>query len=98
MDGISAVEKRILQEASARQLPGIRLEWNEDLDFGHMMDPVPVVVNTADGRSVEAHFSVQEMVDFAAGRGAEAQAKIDQLLQELAQRPGGERLPDSRGF
>src|SRR5215207_9001276 len=66
VQGIAAIEQRIIEEAERHDIRGLRLEWNEDLDFGHLMDPVPVVVITADGRSVEEHFSIQEMARFAA--------------------------------
>ncbi|MCC7546294.1 MAG: hypothetical protein IT532_00865 [Burkholderiales bacterium] len=98
VDGIAAVERAILQEAAARQLPGLRLEWNEDQDFAHLMDPVPVVLMTTDGKSVEASFSAQELDDFVAGNEAGARDKIDTMLDDLAQQPGGEVHGESRGF
>ena len=96
VNGIAAVEKSILEQAGKRNIEGLRLEWNEDLDFGHLMDPVPVVVITADGRTVEEHFSIQEMADFVAGRQAGIHAKIEHILERLTKESSG-RPPESRG-
>ena len=98
LDGIAAVEKAILDEASARQLPGLRLEWNEDQDFAHLMDPVPVVAMTTDGKSTEAYFSGQELSEFVAGNEAAVREKIGGMLEALAKQPGGEVHGESRGF
>jgi hypothetical protein len=97
VDGIAAVEKCIIEQAGKQNIQGLRLEWNEDLDFGHMMDPVPVVVITADGRTVEEHFSIQEMSAFAAAPQADTNAKIEHIVQELAHSNASGRPPESRG-
>jgi len=49
IDAIAAVEKSIIEHAERQQVHGVRLEWNEDLDFGHLMVPVPVVAITREG-------------------------------------------------
>ncbi len=98
LKGIAAVEKAILDEASARQLPGLRLEWNEDQDFAHMMDPVPVVAMTVDGKSAEAYFSAEELSEFVAGNEAAVREKIGGMLDALANQPGGAVHGESRGF
>ncbi len=98
VDGIAAVEKAILDEASARQLPSLRLEWNEDQDFAHLMDPVPVVIMTSDGKSVEQSFSAQELRDCAEGKEPSVHAKIGRMLDELQSQKGGAMHGESRGF
>lgn len=98
VDGIAAVEKAILDEASVRQLPSLRLEWNEDQDFAHLMDPVPVVIMTPDGKSVEQSFSAQELRDCAEGKQASVHAKISRMLDELQSQKGGAMHGESRGF
>lgn len=98
VDGIVAVEKAIFDEASARQLDGLRLEWNEDQDFAHLMDPVPVVAMTTDGKSEEAYFSAQELGEFVSGNEAGVRGKIARMLEALAQQKGGAVHGESRGF
>jgi len=98
LDGIAAVEKAILDEASTRELSSLRLEWNEDQDFAHLMDPVPVVIMTSDGKSVERSFSAQELCDFVGGQESSARDKIGRMLDELGQQKGGEVHGESRGF
>jgi hypothetical protein len=98
VDGIAAVERSIIERAEREQLTGVRLEWNEDLDFGHLMDPVPVVAITRDGRTVEEHFSISEMADFASHPQADTVAKIDQIVQALTQAMPSEDVGDSRGM
>ena len=98
VDGIAAIEKSILDHAEQQQLPGVRLEWNEDLDFGHLMDPVPVVAITRDGRSVEEHFSVAEMAQFTSRPQPATVSKIEHIVQALAQAEPSEDLGDSRGM
>jgi hypothetical protein len=97
VEGIAAVERSIIEHAERQQVRGLRLEWNEDLDFGHLMDPVPVVVITADGKSVEEHFSIAEMADFASRPHPGTSAKIEQIATMLAQATPSEDLGDSRG-
>jgi hypothetical protein len=98
VNGIAAIEKRIIEEAERQDIHGVRLEWNEDLDFGHLMDPVPVVVIAPDGKQVEEHFSIQEMDDYAAHGGSESDAKVEHIVQALkAAAPAGPHA-DSRGM
>lgn len=98
IDGIAVVERTILQEASAHDLPGLRLEWNEDLDFGHMMDPVPVALVTNDGRLVEEEFSVDELKGCASGDAGKVRAKVQRMVEAAQQQAGGEQQGASRGF
>ena len=97
VDGMAAVEKSIIEQASARNIDGLRLEWNEDLDFGHMMDPVPVVVITRDGKQVEEQFSLQEMAQFALKPQAATQAKIEYIVHELEESEPADGKQESRG-
>jgi len=98
IDAIAAVEKSIIEHAERQQVHGVRLEWNEDLDFGHLMDPVPVVAITRDGRSVEEHFSIAEMADFAAHPQPDTTAKIEHIAQALAHAEPSEDVGGSRGM
>jgi len=38
IDGIMEVEKKIIRLAEERNIHGLRFEWNDDLDFGHLLD------------------------------------------------------------
>lgn len=98
IDGIAVVEKAILQEAAAHRLPGLKLEWNEDLDFGHMMDPVPVALVTNDGRLVEEEFSVEELRACAAGSTDNVREKVARMVEAVEHQAGGEQKGESRGF
>src|ERR1041384_7348739 len=84
IDGIAAVEKSIIEHAERQQVQGLRLEWNEDLDFGHLMDPVPVGVITRDGRAVENRFSLAEMADFVLQPQSDTLNKIAHIAESLA--------------
>jgi len=97
VDGIAAVERSIIEQAERQRVQGVRLEWNEDLDFGHLMDPVPVVAITPDGRSVEERFSIAEMADFASRPHPGTAAKIEHIALALAQATPSEDVGDSRG-
>lgn len=97
VDGIAAVEQRILEEAERNGMHGLRLEWNEDIDFGHLMDPVPVVVITRDGKQVEEHFSIAEMADFATRPEAQCEAKIEHIVRALAEAAPSDEILGSRG-
>ncbi len=96
--GIAAIERSIIEHAEAQHLQGVRLEWNEDLDFGHLMDPVPVVAITRDGRSVEERFSLAEMAAFASDPQAATTLKIEHIAQALSQAEPSEDVGDSRGM
>ena len=98
VDGIAAIEKSIIEQAERHNIQGLRLEWNEDLDFGHLMDPVPVVVITRDGRQVEEHFSIAEMAEFASHRQSQSETKIEYIVRALAEATPSDERSDSRGM
>ena len=97
VDGIAAVEKSIIEHTERQQIQGVRLEWNEDLDFGHLMDPVPVVAIARDGRQAEEHFSIAEMADVASHPHPGTVAKIEHIALALAQATPSVDVGDSRG-
>jgi hypothetical protein len=94
---ISVIEQRIIEAAERSGMHGLRLEWNEDLDFGHLMDPVPLVVITPDGKQVEEHFTLAEMADFGGGARAQCEAKIERIVRDLADASPQEDSGGSRG-
>ena len=96
-EGIAAIEQRIIEQAERSGLHGLRLEWNEDLDFGHLMDPVPVVVITHDGRQAEERFSLAEMAAFGKEPGAPAEAKIERIVRALGEAEPSADIAHSRG-
>jgi hypothetical protein len=98
IDAIAAIEQRIIETAERSGMHGLRLEWNEDLDFGHLMDPVPVVVISRDGRQAEEKFSLAEMADYRGSAHAQCEQKIEHLVHELAEAQAGGEQADSRGM
>jgi hypothetical protein len=82
--GLMAIEKRIIDLANERHIRGLRFEWNDDVDFGHMMDPVPVSVFRPDGRMVEAEFSLAEMAGYLGDTHAVTDAKISGVVSALS--------------
>jgi hypothetical protein len=90
--GLMEVEKRIIDLATRNHLHGLRFEWNDEADFGHMADPVPVVIYRSDGKMVEAEFSLSEMAGYLGGSRAATEAKIEHILDELMsdRQPTGE--------
>lgn len=82
--GLMAIEKRIIDLANQRHIRGLRFEWNDDVDFGHMMDPVPVSVFRPDGRMVEAEFSLAEMASYLGDTNAVTDAKISGVVSALS--------------
>jgi hypothetical protein len=84
IDGLREVEKRIIRLAEERNVHGLRFEWNDDLDFGHLLDPVPLSVFAAGGKSAEAEFSQADLARVAAGRNVATDTKINQIVQKLA--------------
>jgi hypothetical protein len=84
IDGLMEVEKRIIRLAEDRNVHGLRLEWNDDLDFGHLLDPVPLSVFAAGGKSAEAEFSQAELARVVAGPDAATETKINRIVQTLA--------------
>jgi len=84
IDGMMEVEKKIIRLAEERNIHGLRFEWNDDLDFGHLLDPVPLNIHAAGGRSTEAEFSHAEL---AAAKDKATDAKIDRIVQNLTTEP-----------
>lgn len=82
--GVMAAERRIIQLAESRGLRGLRFEWNDDVDFGHMQDPVPVSIFAPGGRMVEAAFTLAELEKFAAGQMAAGEGRFAQVVDALA--------------
>src|SRR5690349_14020018 len=96
IDAIGAIEERIIETAERSGMHGLRLEWNEDLDFGHLMDPVPVVLISRDGKQAEGKFSLAEMADFSGAAHTQCEQKIEHLVRELAAATATEEKPQSR--
>lgn len=86
VQGMTTVEKRLLALAAERKLAGFKIEWNEDLDFGHLMDPVPLVLLT-DGGRIEGHFSVSDLLELPRGEPRAVTDEIDRLISWLAETP-----------
>lgn len=84
IDGMMEVEKKIIRLAEERNVHGLRFEWNDDLDFGHLLDPVPLSVFAAGGKSAEAEFPQAELARVVAGPDAATNTKINQIVQTLA--------------
>jgi hypothetical protein len=83
--GMMRVEQRLLALAGARNVHGFKIEWNEGLDFGHLMDPVHLALLT-DGGRIEGQFRLDDM----AATGAETPAVLDEierLIMALAGTP-----------
>ena len=80
--GLMAVEKRIIELADERKIGGLRLEWNDGQDFGHLEDPVPVSI-FARGKMVEAQFSHAELAQFPAGSHAAIDTRIRHVVESL---------------
>src|SRR5436190_24003706 len=96
VQGIAAIEQRIIEEAERTDIRGLRLEWNEDLDFGHLMDPVPVVALTSDGRQVEEHLARADMADFGERAREQCDGKIEHIVRALADGARSERSAGAR--
>ena len=84
IDGIMEVEKKIIRLAEERNVHGLRFEWNDDLDFGHLLDPVPLSVFAAGGKSAEVEFSQAELARIVSVVDAATDTKINQIVQTLA--------------
>ena len=78
------VEKRIIGMAEEKNVHGLRFEWNDDLDFGHLLDPVPLSVFAGGGKSAEAEFSQAELARVVAGPDAATATKINRIVQAIA--------------
>ena len=84
--GMENVEKRILALAAERNVHGFKIEWNEDLDFGHLMDPVPVALLT-DGGRVTGRFAVSMLTELPRGEPPAVTEEIERLVRTLADVP-----------
>lgn len=82
--GLMAIERRIIEVADKQGFRGLRFEWNDDIDFGHMLDPVPVNIFAPNGRSVDAEFSFAELSGFLGDTHPLTDAKINSLVTGLA--------------
>lgn len=83
--GVMAAERRIISMAEAKGLNGLRFEWNDDIDFGHLQDPIPVSIFTPGGRMVEADFSLAELGQLRGDEPASGNVKLAQIVDALAQ-------------
>jgi hypothetical protein len=82
--GLTYVEKRILALAAQRHIPGFKIEWNEDMDLGHLMDPVPIALLT-DGGRINGKFSLKDLAALpTTPEPATVGDEIDRLVGELA--------------
>ena len=84
--GLRSVESRILERAAARNLHGFKIEWNDGLDFGHLMDPVPVALLT-EGGLVNGRFSLQDLTQVQSSESQPVTAEIDRMVTQLAAVP-----------
>jgi len=84
IDGMMEVEKKIIRLAEERNVHGLRFEWNDELDFGHLLDPVPLIVFAAGGKSAEAAFSQAELARVIGGANAGTDTEINRIVQKLA--------------
>jgi hypothetical protein len=80
------VEHRLLALAAERNVHGFKIEWNEDLDFGHLMDPVPVALLT-DGGRVDGRFSLGDLIGLPRSEPRAVTEEIERLVQQLADTP-----------
>ena len=73
--GLMAIETRIIELATERNLGGLRFEWNDGLDFGHLEDPVPLSIFAPRGKTAAPvvwagpHRQGRSAVHTPAGRG-----------------------------
>jgi hypothetical protein len=82
--GLMAVETRIITLANERKVGGLRFEWNDGMDFGHLEDPVPVIIFAPPGKMAEAEFLHVELAQYPVRRHARIEAEINRIVQELA--------------
>lgn len=82
--GLMAVESRIIELASERHLGGLRFEWNDGLDFGHLEDPVPLNIFAPQGVMAEAEFSHADLAGYRGGANANVESEINRLVQGIA--------------
>jgi hypothetical protein len=84
VQGVKEVEKHLLDLASRNRLHGLRLEWNSEMDFGHLIDPVPLAVYRPDGRMVETEFPLSEIANYPAVARETTDAKIMSIIDALS--------------
>jgi hypothetical protein len=86
VQGLMKVEQRILGLAAQRDVHGFKIEWNQGLDFGHLMDPVPVALLT-DGGRVDGQFPLQDLTTARLGESHAIAEEIERLVRQLADMP-----------
>jgi hypothetical protein len=82
--GLMAIETRIIELATERNLGGLRFEWNDGLDFGHLEDPVPLSIFAPGGKTAEAEFSHADLSRYPGTANALIDAKINRIVQGIA--------------
>jgi hypothetical protein len=82
VQGLMRVEECILALAEQRHVRGFKIEWNDDMDLGHLMDPVPIALLTDAGR-VSGQFRLRDLARFTGVRGSPLYEEIDRLVREL---------------
>ncbi len=83
--GLMAVESRIIELANANGTSGgLRFEWNDGLDFGHLEDPVPLNIFAPQGVMAEAEFSHEDLAGYREGANAQVDSEINRLVQGIA--------------
>jgi hypothetical protein len=86
VSGVMQVEQRLLALAGERDVHGFKIEWNEGLDFGHLMDPVHVALLTDSGR-VEGQFRLSDVTASGSAEQEAVRAEIDRLVSALEKMP-----------
>ena len=82
--GLMAVESRIIELANERHLGGLRFEWNDGLDFGHLEDPVPLNIFAPQGVMAEAEFSHEDLAGYRGGANASIDGEINRLVNGIS--------------
>lgn len=84
VQGLKEVEKHLLDVASRNDLHGLRLEWNSEMDFGHLIDPVPLIVYGPNGRMTEAEFPLSDIAGYPSRSREATDAKIMDIVDALS--------------
>jgi hypothetical protein len=84
VEGLKQVEKHLLDMANRNRLHGLRLEWNSEMDFGHLIDPVPLIVYRPDGKMVEAEFPLADIEGYPSSARESTDAKIMEIIDALS--------------
>jgi len=82
--GLMAIETRIIELATERNVGGLRFEWNDGLDFGHLEDPVPLSIFAPRGKTAEAEFSHADLARYPGAANARIDAQINRIVQGIA--------------